>query len=251
MQLLQSPSSATTMDGCWNIERTEWGWKIILPEKCPYSELFCFVISSILTEYGEILRISPYSVLVWENMDQNNSEYGHFLRSVEDSVFSPIRTDNVCVRQILVLNPFPANVPVLYPLKTSENLWLAVVFMGTEMEHRMEMDENLFQRFNTMQINYQWLSLLHSQWLSIHKKWSFPLRISSVNVTKSAVSCGFGHICWRNPSWKISFFCASISINQQLPMIIKKYKWLSLELKILMKYFILAGSHVHALIFSI
>ena len=31
------------------------------------------------------------------------------------------------------------------------------------------------------------------------KKWSFPLRISSVNVTKSAVSCGFGHIHWSNP----------------------------------------------------
>ena len=26
------------------------------------------------------------------------------------------------------------------------------------------------------------------------KKWSFPLRISSVNVTKSIESCGFGHI---------------------------------------------------------
>ena len=32
----------------------------------------------------------------------------------------------------------------------------------------------------------------------IQKKWSFPLRISSVNVTKSAVSCEFGHIYWRN-----------------------------------------------------
>ena len=31
------------------------------------------------------------------------------------------------------------------------------------------------------------------------KKWSFPLRVSSVNVTKSAVSCEFGHIYWRNP----------------------------------------------------
>ena len=28
----------------------------------------------------------------------------------------------------------------------------------------------------------------------LHRKWSFPLRISSVNVIKSAVSCGFGHI---------------------------------------------------------
>ena len=40
----------------------------------------------------------------------------------------------------------------------------------------------------------------------LHKKWSFPLRISLVNVTKSAVSCGFGHIYWRNSRWKTLFF---------------------------------------------
>ena len=33
----------------------------------------------------------------------------------------------------------------------------------------------------------------------LHKKWSFPLRIYPVNVTKSAGNCGFGHIYWRNP----------------------------------------------------
>ena len=33
----------------------------------------------------------------------------------------------------------------------------------------------------------------------LHKKWSFPLKIYSVNVTKSAVSWGFDHIYWRNP----------------------------------------------------
>ena len=38
--------------------------------------------------------------------------------------------------------------------------------------------------------------------LSQHKKWSFPLRISSVNVTKSSENCGFGHIYWRNPQRK-------------------------------------------------
>ena len=31
--------------------------------------------------YGEILPISPYSVRMLENADQNNSEYGHFLCS--------------------------------------------------------------------------------------------------------------------------------------------------------------------------
>ena len=38
------------------------------------------------------------------------------------------------------------------------------------------------------------------------KKWNFLFRISSVNVTKSAISCGFGHIHWRNPQWNTSFF---------------------------------------------
>ena len=35
--------------------------------------------------------------------------------------------------------------------------------------------------------------------ISVHKKWSLPLRIFFVNVTKSTVSCGFGHIYWKNP----------------------------------------------------
>ena len=50
--------------------------------------------SRIWTEYGEIRSISPYSVRMRENADQNNSEYSHFLRSelndldisIEDSV---------------------------------------------------------------------------------------------------------------------------------------------------------------------
>ena len=41
----------------------------------------------------------------------------------------------------------------------------------------------------------------------LHKKWSFPLRISSINVSKSAVSCEFCHIYW-NPSWKLHFLCS-------------------------------------------
>ena len=50
---------------------------------CPYSELFWSVFSRIWTEYREIRSISPYSVQIWENADQNNSEYGHFSRSVD------------------------------------------------------------------------------------------------------------------------------------------------------------------------
>ena len=40
-------------------------------------------ISRIRTKCGEIRSISPYSVRMRENADQNNSEYGRFLRSEE------------------------------------------------------------------------------------------------------------------------------------------------------------------------
>ena len=56
--------------------------QIALREKCPYSELFWFVFSRIKTECREIRSVSPYSVQMWENMDQNNSKYRHFLHSV-------------------------------------------------------------------------------------------------------------------------------------------------------------------------
>ena len=43
-------------------------------------------------------------------------------------------------------------------------------------------------------------SFLKKCWTLSHfeQKMKFPLRISPVNVTKSTVSCGFGHIYWRN-----------------------------------------------------
>ena len=42
--------------------------------------------------------------------------------------------------------------------------------------------------------------------LQLHKKWRSPLKIFSVNVTKSAVSRRFGHIWWINPWWQTSSF---------------------------------------------
>ena len=58
------------------------GYRALPSTQNPYSELCCFAFSRIRTEYGEILLISPYSVRMQENADQNKSEYGHFLRSV-------------------------------------------------------------------------------------------------------------------------------------------------------------------------
>ena len=41
---------------------------------------------------------------------------------------------------------------------------------------------------------------------TLQKRWSFPLSISSVNVTKSVVSCGFGLTYRRDPERNTSFF---------------------------------------------
>ena len=51
------------------------------------------------------------------------------------------------------------------------------------------------------------------------KKWSFPLRISSINGTKSAGSCVFSHIYWRNSWWKSLFFVNTNSIFEELKIL--------------------------------
>ena len=51
-------------------------------EKCPYLEFFWYVFSHIWTDCEEIIRITPYSVRMLENKDQNNSGYGPFSQSV-------------------------------------------------------------------------------------------------------------------------------------------------------------------------
>ena len=50
-------------------------------EKRPYLELFWSSFSRIRTEYGEIGSISPSSVRMQENADQNDSVFWHFFRS--------------------------------------------------------------------------------------------------------------------------------------------------------------------------
>ena len=55
--------------------------KAALRKQCPYSEVFWYAFFRIRTEYGEIRSISPDSVQMRENADQNNSEQGNFSRS--------------------------------------------------------------------------------------------------------------------------------------------------------------------------
>ena len=52
--------------------------KTSLREKCPYSEFFWSLFSCIWTEFEDLLRKSPYSVQMQENIDERNSKHGRF-----------------------------------------------------------------------------------------------------------------------------------------------------------------------------
>ena len=57
-------------------------------EKCSYLVFFWSVFSRISTKYREILCISPYSLQMRENTDQENTEYGHFSRGLSSGFFA-------------------------------------------------------------------------------------------------------------------------------------------------------------------
>ena len=86
--MLKTSMSQNNVPHAHTIQRA---FLITLREKCPYSELFCFVFSHIRTEYGEMRSISLYLVRMLENAGQNSSEYGLFhaalvLEKIEISV---------------------------------------------------------------------------------------------------------------------------------------------------------------------
>ena len=62
--------------------------------KCPCLELFWTSFYRIWTEHVEIRSISPYLVQMRKNADQNNSEYGHFSRSVGKGLLSHLKQIN-------------------------------------------------------------------------------------------------------------------------------------------------------------
>ena len=73
---------------------------------------------------------------------------------------------------------------------------------------------------------------------SLHKNWSFPLRIYLVNVTKFPINCGFGHIYWRNPyiNGKLHFnqlLLRLINLTSKLLICQKKLDLFSLGFKTL------------------
>ena len=81
-EIFKNTSSAEHLVRLALSDHIRWKQTHITAWKVSVFGVFWSVSSRIRTEYGEILRISPYSVRMRENTDQNNSEYGHFLWNV-------------------------------------------------------------------------------------------------------------------------------------------------------------------------
>ena len=94
----------------------EGALKTSLREKCLYLELFWSLFSRIWTEYAEIRSISPYSIWMRENTDQNNSEYRHFSHSACDwDDFICLDQDNLKMSRRLLLQTKMNNLFQMYP----------------------------------------------------------------------------------------------------------------------------------------
>ena len=76
------------------------------------------------------------------------------------------------------------------------------------------------------QYNLLWclfVELEHMQHRILHKKWSFPLKISSVNVTKSAGNCGLVTVAEEIFNGKLHFLCCGIQhINLRSGNLLKR-----------------------------
>ena len=91
---------------------------------------------------------------------------------------------------------------LMFPRVIEVKLWLKMGSTWYEYRKASAKIELLFVSIRFFIMPNLPLIILLTKWIILWhyiKKWIFPLRISSVNVTKSTGNCQFGHIYWRNP----------------------------------------------------
>ena len=93
--------------------------------------------------------------------------------------------------------------------------WLAYIANTFFYQKKNQVEENILQIYckkilKEINISNNKLKKLTTNWnkhkSSLHKKWSFPLRISSINVIKSAVYFGFGEEIFNR---NLHFLCSA------------------------------------------
>ena len=124
--------------------------------------------------------------------------YFSYLGRGKSNIFKSIWTKHIAIWPYNILNTSKACVDVSakFPKNTSENVVLInLTRYGFSTQWFSQI---VFAAEGTFILSCL-LRYLNGAKLTLHKMWSFALRISSVNVTKYAENCRFGHIYWRNP----------------------------------------------------
>ena len=96
-----------------------------LREKCPKRSFFWTVFSRIWTEYGEILRIYPYSVGIRENTNQEKLRIWTLSRSVFALKYGDKPHAQECIFQRSrpsKINFFPSDATMVEP-RVATKLW--------------------------------------------------------------------------------------------------------------------------------
>ena len=83
------------------------------------------------------------------------------------------------------------------------------IFRANSIKIIRPISNSIFGTFNPLGLKLITRICLGLSHLHCTKKWSFTLRISSVNVIKSAGNYEFSHIYSRSSSWKAPFFVQS------------------------------------------
>ena len=71
-------------------------------------------------------------------------------------------------------------------------------------------------------------------WLQLREEWNYPLWISLVNVSKSAIFCVFDHICWNKFAGEDFVSCAMSDIipGEALVLATNENGWTTIEVAI-------------------
>ena len=110
-------------------------WCLTLHEKCPYSEKFWYAFFDIRTECGE--KRSDKMRDKRKNADQNNSEYGHFLRSLILEVYREYN--------LLTITKYCFPLWFYNKNQSSATIMISVVAKGTVSLVKLKLEREMFK----------------------------------------------------------------------------------------------------------
>ena len=108
----------------------------------------------------------------------------------------------------------------LYLHDLRRSVWSIEYDFKNNLANVLLQDKTIEENYNSIYLVQVNVSTIAKTLLPVHKKWSFPLRISSVNVTKFAENFEFGHIWLKKSLMENFIFCTLYIRSSECPVLI-------------------------------